>query len=297
MTTTRARRTAWHLRLWVGLAVAVGVVPRPGSAGARASPSAPPPWSTSCGATLFDTIAGRRPGFPARVLPPLLGLAAIELVIVAIPRTLGAGLVLFLLVVTFSTYVGGLRLGLCCRRRRCRRDRRQCDRPGGGPCRRSDAVCVRGSRSPLAVLTGRLTAERRRTAVALARLPRHARSGGGAARPGDHPPLGRGLGRSCRPRQDRRRGGARPRPGHRGGVDHRTARRRLRPRPSSSRGPSWSSARRARSSRGSRRAGRSSWTTSTPTPASAAGPARGRRSSAASAADRWRSCRSGWVTR
>ena len=34
------------------------------------------------------------------------------LVIVAIPRALGAGLVLFLLVVTFSTYVGGLRLGL-----------------------------------------------------------------------------------------------------------------------------------------------------------------------------------------
>ena len=123
------------------------------------------------GATLFDAIAARRPGFPARVLTPLLGLAAIELVIIAIPRALGAGLVLFLLVVTFSAYVGGLRLGLWLSAAAV---------PGAAL---ADAIAPEAHRIDggtliafvvvvpvLAVLTGRLTAERRRTAVALARL-------------------------------------------------------------------------------------------------------------------------------
>ncbi len=123
------------------------------------------------GATLFDAIAARRPAFPARVLTPLLGLAAVELVIVAIPRALGAGLVLFLLAVTFSSYVGGLRLGLFLSAAAV---------PGAVV---ANAIAPEADRVDgatlvafalvvplLAVLTGRLTAERRRTAVALARL-------------------------------------------------------------------------------------------------------------------------------
>src|SRR5436190_16635838 len=112
MTTTTARRTAWHLRLWVGLAVAVGVLFMPGLTRTEGLTLSTAALAYVLGATLFDAIAARRPRFPARVLTPLLGLAAIEFVIVAIPRALGAGLVLFLLVVTFSAYVGGLRLGL-----------------------------------------------------------------------------------------------------------------------------------------------------------------------------------------
>src|SRR6266540_150551 len=77
--TTTATGTARRLRLWLGLAVAV---------------------------------AARRRGFPARTLTPFLGLVVIEVVIVTTPRALAAGLVLFILVVTVSTYVGGLRLGL-----------------------------------------------------------------------------------------------------------------------------------------------------------------------------------------
>src|SRR5437764_5018268 len=112
MTTTTARRTAWHLRLWGGLAIAVGVLFMPGLSRTEGFTMSAAAVTYVLGAALFDAIAARRPGFPARVLTPLLGLAAIELVIIAIPRALGAGLVLFLLVVTFSAYVGGLRLGL-----------------------------------------------------------------------------------------------------------------------------------------------------------------------------------------
>src|SRR5918995_765427 len=171
MTTTRARRTGWPLRLWVGLAIAVGVVFAPGLSRGEGLTLSAAALTYVLGATLFDAIAARHPAFPARVLTPLLGLAAIELIIVAIPRALGAGLVLFLLVVTFSTYVGGLRLGLFLSAAAV---------PGAvvanaiapeanrvdGPTLFAFALLV----PLLAVLTGRLTAERRRTAVALVRL-------------------------------------------------------------------------------------------------------------------------------
>jgi signal transduction histidine kinase len=171
MTTTRARRTAWHLRLWVGLAIAVGVVLAPWLSRGEGLTLAAAALVYVLGATLFDGIASRWPVFPARVLTPLLGLAAIELVIVAIPRTLGAGLVLFLLVVTFSTYMGGLRLGLCLSAAAV---------PGAVVANviapeadRVDAATLLAFAvlvPLLAVLTGRLTAERRRTAVALVGL-------------------------------------------------------------------------------------------------------------------------------
>ena len=171
MTTTKARRTAWHLRLWVGLAIAGGVVFAPGLSRSEGLTLGAAALTYVLGAALFDAIAARRPRFPARLLTPLLGLAAIELVIVAIPRALGAGLVLFLLVVTFSTYVGGLRLGVCLAAAAV---------PGAivanalapGADRVDGATLFAFALlvPTLAVLTGRLTAERRRTAVALARL-------------------------------------------------------------------------------------------------------------------------------
>ena len=171
MTTTRATRTGRNLRLWVGLALAVGVVFAPGLSRGEGLTLSAAALTYVLGATLFDAIAARRPAFPARVLTPLLGLAAIELIIVAIPRALGAGLVLFLLVVTFSTYVGGLRLGVFLSAAVV---------PGAVV---ANAIAPEADRVDgatllafallvplLAVLTGRLTAERRRTAVALVRL-------------------------------------------------------------------------------------------------------------------------------
>ena len=170
-TTTTARRTARHLRLWLGVAIAVGVLFMPGLSRTEGFTLSAAALTYVLGASLFDAIAARRPGFPARVLTPLLGLAAIELVIIAIPRALGAGLVLFLLVVTFSAYVGGLRLGLWLSAAAvpgavlANAIAPEADRIDGGTVV-AFAVLV----PVLAVLTGRLTAERRRTAVALARL-------------------------------------------------------------------------------------------------------------------------------
>src|SRR2546429_4347268 len=171
MTTTTARRTARHLRLWLGVAIAVGVLFIPGLSRSEGFTLSAAALTYVLGATLFDAIAARRPGFPARVLTPLLGLAAIELVIIAIPRALAAGLVLFLLVVTFSAYVGGLRLGLWLSAAAvpgaalANAIAPEADRIDGGTVV-AFAVLV----PVLALLTGRLTAERRRTAVALARL-------------------------------------------------------------------------------------------------------------------------------
>jgi signal transduction histidine kinase len=171
MTTTKARRTAWHLRLWVGLAIAVGVAFAPGLTRAEGLTLSAAAIIYVLGSTLFDAIAARRPGFPARVLTPFLGLAVIEVVIVAMPRALGAGIVLFVLVVTFSTYVSGLRLGLGLSAAAvagaavANAVAPEADRVDGGTLI-AFAVLV-----PLvALLTDRLTAERRRTAAAMARL-------------------------------------------------------------------------------------------------------------------------------
>jgi signal transduction histidine kinase len=171
MATTTARRATWHLRLWAGLAIAVGVMFAPGLSRAEALTLSTAAVVYVLGATVFDAVAAHRRRFPARLLTPLLGLAVIEFVIIAIPRALGAGLVLFLLVVTFSSYVGGLRLGLYLSSAAvpgavvANLLAPETDRVDAGTLV-AFAVVV-----PLvAVLIGRLTAERRRTAVALVRL-------------------------------------------------------------------------------------------------------------------------------
>lgn len=171
MTTTKAKRATRHLRLWLGLAVAAGVLFAPGLSRAEALTLSAAALAYVLGATMFDAVAARRPRFPARMLTPLLGVVVIEFVILAIPRALTAGLVLFVLVVTFSTYMGGLRLGLYLSTAAvigavvANLLAPEADRVDGGTLV-AFAIVV-----PLvAVLTGRLTAERRRTAVALVRL-------------------------------------------------------------------------------------------------------------------------------
>jgi len=171
MTTTNAKSTTWHLRLWLGLAVAAGVLFAPGLSRGEALTLSAAALVYVLGATVFDAVAARWSRFPARILTPLLGVAVIELVIVVIPRALTAGLVLFLLVVTVSTYVGGLRLGLYLSSAAvvgaavAELLAPEADRVDGGTLV-AFAVVV-----PLvAVITARLTADRRRTAVALVRL-------------------------------------------------------------------------------------------------------------------------------
>ncbi|HKA92267.1 MAG TPA: histidine kinase dimerization/phospho-acceptor domain-containing protein, partial [Acidimicrobiia bacterium] len=171
MTTVKTRRTTWHLRLWVGLAAAAGVLLAPGLTHGEAITLCVATLVYVLGATVFDAVAARWPRFPARMLTPLLGVGVIELVILVIPRALVAGLVLFLLVVTVSTYVGGLRLGMYLSSAAvagavvANALAPEADRVDGGTLIAFVVVV------PLvAVFTGRLTAERRRTAVALVRL-------------------------------------------------------------------------------------------------------------------------------
>jgi signal transduction histidine kinase len=171
MTATRPRGTTRRLRLGLGLAVAAALPFAPGVTRAEGLTLSGAAIAYVVGSALFEAIAVRRRRFPARVLTPLLGLAVIEVVIVAIPRALGAGLVLFVLGVTFTTYVDGLRVGLWL--------------SGGAVIGATvaDVLAPQADRVDaatlavfavlvpvLAVITDRLTAERRRTAGALSRL-------------------------------------------------------------------------------------------------------------------------------
>src|SRR6266540_392250 len=166
--TTTATGTARRLRLWLGLAVAVAFAP--GLTRTEALTLSGAGLTYVLGATLFDAIAARRRGFPARTLTPFLGLVVIEVVIVTTPRALAAGLVLFILVVTVSTYVGGLRLGLYLSAAvvpfavAANALAPEADRLDAATVA-TFAVLV----PFVALATGRLTAEHRRTAAALAR--------------------------------------------------------------------------------------------------------------------------------
>jgi signal transduction histidine kinase len=113
MTGTTGTATTRRLRLWLGLAVAAALPFAPGVTRAEGVTLSVAAATYVVGAWAFEVIAARRSRFPATVLTAFLGLVVITVVVIAIPRTLEAGLVLFLLGVAFSTYVGGRRLGLC----------------------------------------------------------------------------------------------------------------------------------------------------------------------------------------
>lgn len=171
MTATTPKGTARHLRLGVGLAVAAALPFAPGVTRSEGLTLSAAALVYVVGSWVFEAMAARRPRFPARVLTPVLGLIVITVVIIAIPRTLQAGLVLFVLGAAFSTYVGGRTLGLWLA-------------AGAVPAAvvanvlapESDRVdgatlAVFAVLVPLLVVViNSLTAERRRTTAALARL-------------------------------------------------------------------------------------------------------------------------------
>src|ERR671919_574439 len=91
MTATTAKGTTRRLRLGLGLAVAAALPFAPGVTRAEGLTLGAAAAAYVAGSWLFEVIAVRRPRFPARVLTPMLGLVVITVVIVAIPRTLEAG--------------------------------------------------------------------------------------------------------------------------------------------------------------------------------------------------------------
>jgi signal transduction histidine kinase len=171
MTATTAKRTTRHLRLVLGLAIAAAVPFTPWVTRDEGLTLSIAAGVYVVGSWLLEGVALRRPRFPARALIPLLGLVVITVVMIAIPRTLEVGLVLFVLGVAFSTYVGGRTLGLWLS-------------VGAGSAAivanylapdvdRVDGatlVVFVGLVPLLAFVVDRLTAERRRTTAALSRL-------------------------------------------------------------------------------------------------------------------------------
>jgi signal transduction histidine kinase len=61
---------------------------------------------------VLEAVAERHPGFPAWIITPLLGIAVIFVVTLAIPETLGAALFFYVLGIIFYTCLGGMALGV-----------------------------------------------------------------------------------------------------------------------------------------------------------------------------------------
>jgi signal transduction histidine kinase len=171
MTATTSKATTRNLRLVVGLAIAAALPFAPWVTRGEGVTLSVAAATYVVGSWLLERIGVRRPRFPARALIPLLGLVVITVVMIAIPRTLEVGLVLFVLGVAFSTYVVGRTLGLWLA-------------AGAVPAAivadylAPDADRVDGATLVafavavplLAIVVDRLTAERRRTTAALAQL-------------------------------------------------------------------------------------------------------------------------------
>jgi signal transduction histidine kinase len=171
-----------HLRLVLGLGIAAALPFAPWVTRSEGLTLSAAALTYVIGSWVVEAIAARRPGFPARALIPLLGLVVITVVMVAIPRTLEAGLALFVLGVAFSTYVAGRTLGLWLSVGAVSAAvvavylAPEADRVDGATLL-AFAMVV-----PLvAVVVDRLTAERRRTATALSRL--HDELGAAEAQP------------------------------------------------------------------------------------------------------------------
>ena len=171
-----------NLRLVLGVAIAAALPLAPWVSRSEGLTLAAAALTYVIGSWVFEAIAARRPGFPARALTPLLGLVVITVVMIVIPRTLDVGLVLFVLGVAFSTYVGGRTLGLCLSAGAVLAAvvadylAPEADRVDSATLV-AFAVLV-----PLvAVIVDALTAERRRTAAALSRL--HDELGAAEAQP------------------------------------------------------------------------------------------------------------------
>jgi signal transduction histidine kinase len=171
MTGTNRTATARRLRLWLGLAVAAALPFAPGVTRAEGVTLSVAAACYVVGAWVFEVVAARRSRFPATALTAFLGLTVITVVIIAIPRTLEVGIVLFVLGVAFSTYVGGRTLGLCL------------SAGAAAAALVADALAPEARQVDgatlavfvvlmplLAIAVDRLTAEHRRTSGALARL-------------------------------------------------------------------------------------------------------------------------------
>ena len=111
-TNERVLRVAQRVRLWVASAFAVAILFVPAfSFGARLTLSLLAVGYALVSAGL-EALAERHPAFPAWFITPLLGIATIFVVTLALPETLNAALFFYVLGIIFYTCLGGATLGV-----------------------------------------------------------------------------------------------------------------------------------------------------------------------------------------
>jgi signal transduction histidine kinase len=111
-TNERVLRSAQRIRLGVALAFAVAIPFAPGFALSERLSLSALTIAYALLSALLELIAARRPGFPAGVVTPLVGMATIFAVAVVLPEVETASLFFYVLGITFYTCIGGLTLGL-----------------------------------------------------------------------------------------------------------------------------------------------------------------------------------------
>jgi signal transduction histidine kinase len=111
-TNERVLRSAQRIRLGVALAFAVAIPFAPGFALSERLSLSALTIAYALLSALLELIAARRPGFPAGVVTPVVGMATIFAVAVVLPAAETASLFFYVLGITFYTCIGGLTLGL-----------------------------------------------------------------------------------------------------------------------------------------------------------------------------------------
>ncbi|MGH9015511.1 MAG: ATP-binding protein [Acidimicrobiia bacterium] len=111
-TNERVLRSAQRIRLGVALAFAVAIPFAPGFALSERLSLSALTIAYALLSALLELIAARRPGFPAGVVTPVVGMATIFAVAVVLPEAETASLFFYVLGITFYTCIGGLTLGL-----------------------------------------------------------------------------------------------------------------------------------------------------------------------------------------
>jgi signal transduction histidine kinase len=111
-TNERVLRSAQRIRLGIALAFAVAIPFAPGFALSERLSLSALTIAYALLSALLELIAARRPGFPAGVVTPLVGMATIFAVAVVLPAAETASLFFYVLGITFYTCIGGLTLGL-----------------------------------------------------------------------------------------------------------------------------------------------------------------------------------------
>jgi K+-sensing histidine kinase KdpD len=170
-TDERVLRVAQRIRLAVALTFAVVILFVPGFTVEQRLTLSAVVLGYAFASALLEALGARWAGFPAGTLTPLLGIATVFAVTIRLPAGLTAGLLFYVLGITFYTCLGGLTVGLWLSAVAvpCAVVGNQLA-PSGDRVSTFTLVMFCLLLPSLVVIVDQLTRERRRTAARLARL-------------------------------------------------------------------------------------------------------------------------------